>query len=74
MNELDKILNAPDEIALPPLVRDLQQRTQAGEDIKLEVHRPDTGGGEPYWKSSVWIASARSRYMKWSGMMERMPL
>src|SRR5689334_3071344 len=45
MNELDKMLEAPSETALPPLVRDCKGRKEAGDRIEVELYRPDTAGG-----------------------------
>jgi len=45
MNELDKMLDAPDETALPPLVRHCKTRKEAGDRIEVELYRPGTGSG-----------------------------
>jgi hypothetical protein len=45
MNELDKMLDAPSEMALPPLVRWCKQRKDAGDRIEVELYRPDDGAG-----------------------------
>jgi len=45
MNELDKMLEAPSEMALPPLVRYCKSRKAAGDRIEVELYRPDTAGG-----------------------------
>ncbi len=45
MNELDKMLEAPGETALPPLVRYCKQRKEAGDRIEVELYRPDTANG-----------------------------
>jgi hypothetical protein len=45
MNELDKMLEAPSEIALPPLVRFCKNRKAAGDRLEIELYRPDSGGG-----------------------------
>ncbi len=43
MNELDKMLDAPGETALPPLVRYCKSRKAAGDRIEVELYRPDAG-------------------------------
>jgi hypothetical protein len=45
MNELDKMLEAPSETALPPLVRYCKARKEAGDRIEVELYRPDAAGG-----------------------------
>ena len=45
MNELDRMLDAPDQMALPPLVQYCKRRKEAGDRIEVELYRPDTGGG-----------------------------
>jgi hypothetical protein len=45
MNELDKMLDAPGETALPPLVRYCKSRKEAGDRIEVELYRPDAAGG-----------------------------
>jgi hypothetical protein len=45
MNELDQMLDAPSEMALPPLVRWCKQRKDAGDKIEVELYRPDEGAG-----------------------------
>jgi hypothetical protein len=45
MNELDTMLDAPGEMALPPLVRDCKTRKEAGDRIEVELDRPDEAGG-----------------------------
>jgi hypothetical protein len=45
MNELDKMLEAPGETALPPLVRYCKSRKETGDRIEVELYRPDTAGG-----------------------------
>ena len=45
MNELDKMLDASSEMALPPLVRWCKQRKEAGDRIEVGLHRPDEGAG-----------------------------
>jgi hypothetical protein len=45
MNELDKMLEAPSETALPPLVRYCKGRKEAGDRIEVELYRPDTAAG-----------------------------
>jgi len=45
MNELDKMLEAAGETALPPLVGYCKRRKEAGDRIGVEVYRPDTAGG-----------------------------
>lgn len=45
MNELDRMLEAPGEIALPPLVQHCKKRREAGDRIEMEVYRPDAAGG-----------------------------
>jgi hypothetical protein len=45
MNELDRMLDEPIEMALPPLVRYCKQRKDAGDRIEVELYRPDTAGG-----------------------------
>lgn len=45
MNELDKMLDAPSEMALPPLVRWCKQRKDAGDRIEVGLYRPDEGAG-----------------------------
>jgi hypothetical protein len=44
MNELDKMLEAPGEMVLPPLVRWCKHRKDAGDRIEIELYRPDTSG------------------------------
>ncbi|HEX3659733.1 MAG TPA: hypothetical protein VHV55_28355 [Pirellulales bacterium] len=44
MNELDKMFEAPSEMALPPLVRYCKSRKEAGDRIEVELYRPDAGG------------------------------
>jgi hypothetical protein len=43
MNELDKMLEAPSEMALPPVVRFCKRRKEAGDRIEVELYRPDGG-------------------------------
>jgi hypothetical protein len=45
MNELDTMLDAPDDMALPPLVRNCKKRKEAGDRIEVELYRPDASGG-----------------------------
>jgi hypothetical protein len=45
MNEIDQMLNAPSEMALPPLVRWCKQRKDAGDRIEVELYRSDEGAG-----------------------------
>ncbi len=45
MNELDKMLDAPGEMVLPPLVRYCKSREEAGDRIEVELYRPDSAGG-----------------------------
>jgi hypothetical protein len=45
MNELDKMLEAPGEMVLPPVVRYCKGRKEAGDRIEVELYRPDTAGG-----------------------------
>ncbi len=45
MNELDNMLDAPGEMALPPLVRYCKKRKEAGDRIEVELFRPDSAGG-----------------------------
>ncbi len=45
MSELDKMLEAPREAALPPLVRYCKSRLEAGDRIEVELYRPDTTDG-----------------------------
>lgn len=45
MNELDKMLDASSEMALPPLVRWCKQRKDAGDRIEMGLYRPDEGTG-----------------------------
>jgi hypothetical protein len=45
MNELDSMLEAPREMALPPLVRYCKSRKEAGDRIEVELYWPDTAGG-----------------------------
>jgi hypothetical protein len=45
MNELDKMLEAPAETALSPLVRYCKARKEAGDKIEVELYRPDAEGG-----------------------------
>jgi hypothetical protein len=45
MSELDNMLDAPRETALPPLVRFCKQRLEAGDKIQVELYRPDSAGG-----------------------------
>ena len=45
MNELDKMLSAPGETVLPPLVQYCKSRKAAGDRIEIELYRPDTAGG-----------------------------
>ena len=44
MSELDKMLDAPAETALPPLVRYCKNRKEAGDKIEVELYRPDADG------------------------------
>ena len=39
MNELDRMLQAPGETVLPPLVRDCKKRKESGDRIEVELHR-----------------------------------
>lgn len=41
MNELDQMLDPPAETALPPQVRYWKSRLEAGDELQLEVHRPE---------------------------------
>jgi hypothetical protein len=41
VNELDKMLEAPGDMVLPPVVRYCKARTEAGDRIEVEVDRPD---------------------------------
>ena len=45
MNELDNMLDASPEMAIPPLVRYCKSRKEAGDRIQVELYRPDTAGG-----------------------------
>jgi hypothetical protein len=45
MNELDKMIEAPRETALPPLVQYCKARKEAGDRIVIELYRPDTAAG-----------------------------
>jgi hypothetical protein len=45
MNELDKMLDAPGETALPTLVQYYKSRKAAGDRIEVELYRPDAAGG-----------------------------
>ncbi len=45
MNELDRMLDAPGETALPPLVKYCKNRKEAGDRIEVELYRPDAAGG-----------------------------
>jgi hypothetical protein len=45
MNELDKMVDAPGEMALPPLVRSCKKRKEAGDRIEVELDRPEAAGG-----------------------------
>lgn len=44
MNELDQMLDAPSETALPLLVQYCKTRQAAGDRIEVELHRPDMAG------------------------------
>lgn len=44
MNELDMMLTAPAETALPPLVRYCKNRLQVGDSLAALVHRSDSNG------------------------------
>jgi hypothetical protein len=43
MNELDKMLEAPSDMALPPVVRFCKSRKEAGDRIEVELYRPNGG-------------------------------
>jgi hypothetical protein len=45
VNELDKMLDAPGETVLPPLVRYCKNRKEAGDRIEVELYRPDSSNG-----------------------------
>jgi len=45
MSELDKMLDAPGEMVLPPLVRYCKSRQEAGDRIEVELDRGDAAGG-----------------------------
>jgi hypothetical protein len=45
MSELDTMLEAPSETALPPLVQYCKRRKEAGDKIEVELYRPETAGG-----------------------------
>jgi hypothetical protein len=47
MNELDKVFEAPSEMALPPFVRYCKERMLAGDRIEVELYRPDGAGSRP---------------------------
>jgi hypothetical protein len=45
MNELDKMLEAPAETVLPPLVQYCKRQKAAGDRIEVELYRPENADG-----------------------------
>jgi hypothetical protein len=65
MNELDKMLEAPGETALAPLVQYCKSRKEAGDRIEVELYRPDTAGG---------LSRTELVIHRWEGEKEQEPL
>lgn len=45
MSSIDDMLRAPSEAAFPPVVRWLKARLAAGDDLKVELYKPESALG-----------------------------
>ena len=65
MNELDKMLDAPDEAALPPVVQYCKTRRKAGDKIEVELYRPDAAGD---------VSGTQLVIHRWAGEEQQAPI